>query len=166
MRDVLMYVTKIPNCVVADANVPAPKGSYATIRIQDRLEHVGSNSSYYENYGSDLRQVIEVPYYFDVIVNFYRDGALNYARLFSAADRYDAVKSKLRKADVGWIRCGDIIDLTALQSNTREPRCEVKVRIVTVDVRKDEVNAIHSVKVNVLDEKLKVLTEVNYERER
>lgn len=166
VRDIVLTVTKIESCVMADANVIAPKGEYATIRVQDNLVHVGTSSSRYENYNDDLMHVIVVPYYFDVIVNFYRGNAINYARLFSASDRYDKVKSKLRKAQVGWIRCSSIQDLTALQSNTREPRCEVKLRLVVADIRQEEVNAIHSVKLNVFDEKLHLLWEDTYGRGR
>lgn len=161
IRPIILTVTGVPECIMADPNAPAPSGPYAAVRTQQSLAQRGQVNNYqrlipngpYTDIEKDARaQVIA-----QCNVNFYRGEAQYLAsKLFQANKRPD-VQALLFNNKVGWNRTSAGNNLTALQSNNYEQRAQIDIFLMYEESDPVVINEIASVGLTVLDDDNTVL---------
>lgn len=163
MRSIVMSVTGIPECILADQSTIAPPGAYAAIRVMSSAEEGahGKVRTTYDNNKRTVRTTITTPIQWDVTINFYRcpDPVAVAARLVDCS-RLPVVHVVLLKAGLGWLGTDPVVNLTAEQSSMYERRAAIVVHLVGHQVVSDEWNSIESLNgFNVFDEKNRLIHE-------
>lgn len=154
LRPIVLSLTGVDSCILADPNAPSPDGVYATIRPIQSLTQRGqanmkmTNVVAQPNISVDVRaQVIA-----ECSINFFRGDAMSNAqRMFQASKRPD-VSNTLRQAGLGWFRAGPVNNLTALQSNQFEQRSQVSIFLLYETTDSVIINSIERVQVIVDNE--------------
>lgn len=162
LRPIIMTVTGVPECILADPNAPSPQGEYASVEpllsirqrgqaniIRTDTAPVTSPIGPVNNSNVDVRaQVIA-----NCSINFYRgDARYRASRLLQANKRPD-ISVILFQNKIGWNGAEPINDLTALQSNQREQRAQITIRLMYEIIDPVIINAIYSAQLIVENEK-------------
>ena len=156
VRQIILTVTGIPECILADPNAPSPNGVYASVEPMLSLRQRGQANIYrtdsdpvsspigpVNNSIVDVRtQVIA-----NCSINFYRgDARYNAGKLFQCNKRPD-ISMLLFKNGIGWNGTDQINDLTALQSEQYEQRSQITLRLMYELSDSVEINAIYSAQI-------------------
>lgn len=162
LRPIIISVTGVPECILADPNAPSPSGEYASVEpllsirqrgqaniIRTDTALVPSPIGPVNDSNVDVRaQVIA-----NCSINFYRgDARYRASRLLQANKRPD-ISVILFQNKIGWNGAEPINDLTALQSNQHEQRAEITIRLMYEIIDPVIINAIYSAQIIVENEK-------------
>lgn len=163
LRPIVQTVTGVPTCIYADQNVKAPTGTYAAIRPKQSIRRRGQADVNWKP-GAPVESV-DITRKTHVItecsINFYRDGAEDYAEMMLEADKRPDVYETLYRAGVGWLRAGPVNNLTALQANNWEPRAQISVFLIYDVADTVNVNSIESAEIQVQNEDADTLLTVD-----
>lgn len=171
VRQMVHAVTGLPlDKIVAQDPECNIKGEYCAIKINGTARERGRGSINFgqsdivsspigdvRNLTSDIISYIER----DVTLNFYRGAAHDYARSMTACGRFFSVRDVMLRNGVGLLGRGVVNDLTALQSDSREPRAEITLTIATTENYSDEINAVYGVSLIAENEKAEMLATVS-----
>lgn len=147
LRPAVMTASGVPMVIPAADNAPAPKGSYASIHIRTDIRERGMAFKDRrllpdnETFEHTVRSQQEVT----CTVEFYRDGAKEYAANMLQIDKRDDIVWTLYKAGINIMSTGPVLDLTALQSNQYEERARVDIYLRMQVARKYQINRIMEV---------------------
>lgn len=156
IRQIILTVTGVPECILADPNAPSPKGVYASVEpmlsVRQRGQaniHRSDTAPVTSPIGPVNNSIVDVraQVIVNCSVNFYRGDARNNAsKLFQCNKRPD-ISALLFQNGIGWNGTDQINDLTALQSNRKEQRSQVTLRLMYELSDPVEINAIYSVQI-------------------
>src|SRR5690606_4842441 len=147
LRPAVMTASGVPMVIPAADNAPAPTGPYASIHVRTDIRERGMAFKDRrllpdnETFEHTVRSQQEVT----CTVEFYRDGAKEYAANMLQMDKRDDIVWTLHKAGLNIMRTGPVLDLTALQSNQYEERARVDIYLRMQVARKYEINRIMEV---------------------
>lgn len=161
LRPIIITVTGVPECILADPNAPSPNGEYASVEPSQSIRQrgqaniirtdtapVSSPIGLVNNLNVDVRAQIIA----NCSINFYRGDARGRAsRLFQANKRPD-ISVILFQNNLGWNGTEAINDLTALQSNRQEQRAQITIRLMYETTDPVVINAIYSAQIIVENE--------------
>jgi len=158
LRPIVMRVTGVPECILADQNAASPGGEYASIRPRQTIDQRGQAHLIPTNTPGDLVQVdVRAQVIATATVNFYRGDAMARVERLKECNKRPDVSIDLFKAGVRWLGTSAANNLTALQSVNWEQRAQISVRLGYEVSSLSEVNNILSASVILEDEKARVL---------
>ena len=162
LRPIILTVTGVPECILADPNEHSPRGEYASVEpmlsigqrgqahiVTTNTELVPSPIGNVHNVNTEIRAQLFVR----VSINFYRGDARNRASKLLQANKRPDISAILFKAGIGWNGAESINDLTALQSNAREQRAQVTLKLSYQTSDHVIENAIYNTSLTVENEK-------------
>ena len=154
LRQIVMQVTGVSMCILADTNQNAPVTDYCAIRPRAAVTERGQanvttkTDTVNKQVVTTVRQQLIV----SADCDFYRGAAIQMAGKLKQANKLPTVSGILTKAGIGWADTSSVVNLTALQSNNMEQRAQITIRLFMEEVITDSVNTIESVKVTVQNE--------------
>lgn len=159
MRQIVMKVTGLKQVYLADQAVQAPSGTYATIRVAQGVQPMalGTVRRTYDKEKQTVTETVSCPVRYDIPVNFYRAGAMDYAPMLINCSRLSGVHALLLSKRLGWAGSDPVQNLTALQSSEQEERAVIVVHLVGEKKVSQTVNSIEAARIIVEDEKTNVL---------
>ncbi|MGL4545199.1 MAG: phage neck terminator protein [Plesiomonas sp.] len=162
LRPIVMTVTGVPECILADQNTKAPNGPYATIRPRQSVTERGQANIYDKNVPGDKVSVdVRSQIVATCSVQFYRGEARMFAERLKQCNKRPDVSALLWKGRVGWGGTDPVNDLTALQSANWEQRAQINIRLWYETSNIAEVNNILHASLEMQDEKGRVLVTHN-----
>lgn len=147
LHPAVMTASGVPEIIPAGDNHDAPIGPYASIHIRTDIRERGMAFKDRrllpdnETFEHTVRSQQEVT----CAVEFYRDGAKEYAANMLQMDKRDDIVWTLYKAGLNIMRTGPVLDLTALQSNQYEERARVDIYLRMQVARAYQINRIMEV---------------------
>ena len=135
MQPIVKTVTGLVNVILADPNAESPLGEYCSIRPKHSIAQRGQ-ANIIKTTGVapatanwDVRPQIIC----EMLLEFFRGEALSYAELMLQANKRIDIGEALFKATpqpIGWQRAGNVINLTALQSDNWEQRAQLSIFVM------------------------------------
>lgn len=154
LRPIVLLVTGVPNCILADQNNKAPNGPYATIRPRQSVTERGQANIYSKNIPADKVSVdVRSQIIATCSVQFYRGEARMYAERLKQCNKRPDVSAMLWKSRVGWGGTDAVNDLTALQSANWEQRAQINIRLWYETSNVAEINNILHASIVVQNER-------------
>ena len=147
LRQIVLKLTGVDECLLADQNTPAPSGTYATIRVAQSIRPA-SQGEVIRSYNKESRTVterIKSPVIYSATVNFYRGDAQRNASRLVNCSRLSTIHEILLRNGLGWVDTDPVQNLTALQSNEQEQRAVITVRLVGTQIISETVNTIEAI---------------------
>lgn len=164
LSPIIKGATGIPNVIVGDQNKGAPPGPYAAVRVKQQIAQRGQANIRYKNAtGPNVDADVFAQITVQCSINFYREGALDYAQKMHQANKKPTVSIALFKAGIGWNRSDPVNNLTSLQSSNLEERAQVSIYLMYESSDAETINSIESVTVEVQNEKADVLKTITVE---
>ena len=151
LRPIILTVTGVPECILADPNARAPDGDYAAVRPKKAVGQRGQSNVKLVNKPLspiDLDTSVKRQVVTEMSIQFYRGGALDYAPKLIDANKRSDISEILFKAKVGWRNVGPVNNLTALQSDSQEPRSQISIFLMYEETDEFSVNSIERVRVD------------------
>lgn len=131
LRPIVMYVTGVPQCILADQNGSSPSGEYATIRPRQSIVERGQASIYNKDVpGDTVESDVRAQVIATASVQFFRGRAQERAELLKQCNKRPDVSVDLFQAGVGWGGTDAVNNLTALQSANWEQRAQINIRLM------------------------------------
>jgi len=162
LRNVVMTVTGIPECIMADQNVKAPLGPYATIRPRQSIAERGQANIYDKDIAGDkVHTNAKAQVVATCSINFYRGDAMRYAEMLKQCNKRPDISMALFRAKIGWLGTDAVNNLTSLQSSNWEQRSNINVRIMYEVDNIAEINNILHFALEIQDEKARVLATIS-----
>lgn len=162
LRPILMIVTGVPECILADQNAESPTGEYASIRPRQSVSERGqANVTTVDKVGDLVTTDVRSQIIASCSINFYRGDAMARAERLKQCHKRPDVSMSLFLAGVGWLDASTVNNLTALQSSNWEQRAQVTVRVMYEVSDVSDVNNILSTQVILENENAQVLATVN-----
>ena len=163
LRPVIMTVTGVPECILADPNAIAPTGPYASIRVRQAIRERGQANITITDLPvpRQVRYDIRAQIICDVSVEFWRGNAMEYAEKLKECHKRPDVPWILMRAGLGWGSSDAINNLTALQSGNMEQRAQVTVKLYYEAVDIVDVNNIERVVAVTENEKAQTIQSVD-----
>lgn len=167
LRPIIMSVSGVPECILADPNKPAPTGVYASVRPRQTVRERGQDNIYRRNTAlvpspigpvTDLEVEVRAQILCDVSVQFYRGTAMQMAESLKQCNKRPSVSAALFKNKIGWNGTGPVNNLTSLQAGAWEQRSEITITLMYETTQKDTINAIYSSEVKIENEKADTIT--------
>lgn len=154
LRPIVMRVTGVPECILADPNAQAPKGPYCSIRPRQGVTKRGqANITTSNQPDNKTRTDVRSQIICRCDINFYRGDALQYAELLEECHKRPDVAWELFGHNVGWGGTDAINNLTVLQSSNFEQRAQITVRLLYETSQVVDFNNILSVQIGVENER-------------
>ena len=167
MRQIVMTVTGVPECILADQNQPAPVGEYATIKPKQSIVERGQANIYRRNTAAgvtspigqvfDVEEDIRAQVMAECSINFYRAGGNDRAQLLKQSNKRSDIQALLFRNKVGWNRADPVSDLTALQSNNWEQRSQISIYLMYETNNEITINGIYQATLAIQDEQERAL---------
>lgn len=163
LRPILMTVTGVPECIMADPNAQAPAGPYASVRVRQAIRERGQANVRITDVPvtRQVRYDVRAQIICDISVDFYRGAAMEYAEKLKECHKRPDVPWILMRAGLGWGGTDAVNNLTALQSGNFEQRAQITVRLCYEAVDIIDVNNIERVAAVVEDEKARTIQSVD-----
>lgn len=162
LRPIIMRVTGVPECILADQNAKSPTGEYAWIRPRQSIDQRGQAHIYPVNKVDDLVTVdVRAQVIATASVNFYRGDAMARVERLKECNKRPDVSMDMFKAGVRWLGTSAANNLTALQSVNWEQRAQINIRLGYEVSNINDVNNILSASVVIQNEKGVVLETIN-----
>lgn len=162
-------VTGVPLVIKAAQNAPAPAGSYASLLVKSHIAERGTAFKRYDIKPDDDRTLEftnNAQLVITCVVEFFRDGAKDYASKLLQIQRREDVIWDLYANKINLLNTSNVIDLTALQANTFEERARVELTTRGIELAKYDINRILTVPIEVSNEEGHELLTVTVELER
>lgn len=161
LRPIVMRVTGVPECIMADPNAQSPKGAYCSIRPRQGISERGQANIYTSNQPDNkTRTEVRSQIICRCDINFYRGDALQYAELLKECHKRPDVGWELFKYKIGWGGTDAINNLTALQASNFEQRAQITVRLYYETSQHVDTNNILSVGIVTENDKGQVLQNI------
>lgn len=158
LRPIIMRVTGVPECILADQNAKSPTGEYASIRPRQSISERGQAHIYPINkIGDQVTVDVRSQVIATASVNFYRGDAMARVERLQECHKRPDVSMDLFRAKVRWLGTSAANNLTALQSANWEQRAQISIRLGYEVSNINDVNNILSASVIIEDEKAQVL---------
>lgn len=157
MQPIVKTVTGLSTVILADPNAPAPLDEYCAIRPKNSIEQRGQANIYKSNSGTDsLTWEVRPQIVCEMLLEFFRGEALSYAELMKQANKRPDISQALLQASpqpIGWQRAGNVINLTALQSDNWEQRAQISIYVLyeLIPASVAPINSIERASVTVTD---------------
>lgn len=152
LRPIIMRVTGVPECILADPNAQAPKGAYCSIRPRQGISERGqANITTSTEPDRKIRTNVRSQIICRCDINFYRGDAMQYAELLKECHKRPDVTWKLFKHHIGWGGTEAVNNLTALQSSNFEQRAQITVRLLYETLQSVVTNNIEHVETVLQD---------------
>jgi hypothetical protein len=147
LRPAVMTASGVPMIIPGADNQSAPIGSYASIHVRTGINERGMAFQRRKLLpdGETFEHTIKSQQEVTCAVEFYRDGAKEYAAKLLQFDKRDDVIWPLFKAGICIMSTGPVLDLTALQSNQHEERARVDILLRMEAARVYTINRIMEV---------------------
>lgn len=158
LRPHVIAVTGIPECILADPNGMSPDGSYASLRPRQSIRERGQANIYLSDIADNkVRHDIRAQIICDVVLDFFRDGAMEYAENLKQCFKRPDVVWPLWSKGIGIRGVGDVQNLTALQASNFEERANVTMQLYYETSSIVDINNILSASFTVENERSNVL---------
>lgn len=160
LRPIVVSKTGVPVCILADPNATAPTGDYASIEPFSTISEIGTGGSSQiqvdavdgdANY-KDLEVTVKSSQEVTVSINFYRGDARDYAGKLKQADKFPSVHETMLINGLGWMRTGEVNNLTTLNQGRQEPRSQIYIYLRRMESAKETVQQIYSTSGTAYDE--------------
>lgn len=162
LRPIIMTVTGVPECILADQNAKSPTGEYASIRPRQSITQRGQAHIIPVNVIGDQVSVdVRSQVIATASVNFYRGDAMARVERLQECHKRPDVSIDLFKAKVRWLGTSAANNLTALQSVNWEQRAQISIRLGYEVSDINDINNILSASVIVENEDAQVLETIN-----
>lgn len=162
LRPIIMYVTGVPECILADQNAKSPTGEYASIRPRQTIDQRGQAHIQTVNKpGNLITTTVRAQVIATATVNFYRGDAMARVERLKECNKRPDVSIDMFKAGVRWLGTAAANNLTALQSVNWEQRAQISIRLGYEVLNIADVNNILSASVIVENEDAQVLETIN-----
>ena len=162
LRPIIMTVTGVPECILADQNAKSPTGEYASIRPRQSITQRGQAHIYPVNKVGDLVTVdVRAQVIATATVNFYRGDAMARVERLQECHKRPDISMNLFRAKVRWLGTSAVNNLTALQSVNWEQRSQISIRLGYEVSNINDINNILSASVIVENEDGEVLETFN-----
>lgn len=162
LRPIIVTVTGVPQCILADQNEDSPEGPYASVRPRQGITERGQANIYTSNRPGDLtRTEVRSQIVCKCDINFYRGDALQYAELLKECHKRPDVAWTLLKKKIGWGGTEAVNNLTALQASNFEQRAQITIRLLYETSQTVDFNNILSGSVVAENEKGETLQTIN-----
>jgi hypothetical protein len=162
LRPIIISVTGVPECILADQNAKSPIGEYASIRPRQTISERGQAHIVPTNRPGNFVEVdVRAQVIATATVNFYRGDAMARVERLKECNKRPDVSIALFKAGVRWMGTDAANNLTALQSVNWEQRAQISVRLGYEVSSLADVNNILSAQIIVEDEKARVLETID-----
>lgn len=144
LRPAVMAASGVPFVIPAADNQQSPTGSYASIHTRTGIRERGMAFKRKRLLpdGKTFEHTIRSQQEVTCVVEFFRDGAKEYAANLLQIDKREDVIWPLFKAGLSVMSTGPVLDLTALQSDNYEERVRVDVLLRMEVARSYEINRI------------------------
>ncbi len=159
MREIVLTVTGISECILDDQNYTAPSGEYCTIEPFSNLRQIGRGAVTDEEVDAedgedyyDIEETLTTLIEATVSVNFYRGDARNYAQKLMFCDERSDIHEKLLVNNLGWMRTDAANNLTTLNSAQQEPRSQINIYIQFEQDQSYTVQQIYHVEFEIQNE--------------
>ena len=150
IRPIIISVTGVPECILADPNAPAPSGEYAAVRPKQSISERGQSNIIRTNgTGNELDVDVRAQIIAECSVNFYRGNAVDYAEKLKQCNKRPDVSASLYRAGVGWNRTSSVNNLTTLQSDNQEQRAQISLYLMYEATDSVTINSIERVNYDV-----------------
>ena len=161
LRPIIMTVTGVPECILADQNAKSPTGEYASIRPRQSIDQRGQAHIYPVNkIGDQVTVDVRAQVIATASVNFYRGDAMARVERLKECNKRPDVSMDLFRAKVRWLGTSAANNLTALQSVNWEQRANISIRLGYEVSNINDINNILSACIVVENEKAQVLTRI------
>lgn len=161
LRPIIMRVTGVPQCILADPNEQSPKGAYCSIRPRQSVSERGQANIYTSNQPDDkTRTEVRSQVICRCDVNFFRGAAMQYAELLKECHKRPDVAWELFGHKIGWGGTEPINNLTALQASNFEQRAQITLRLYYETSQSVDINNILRVDVVAENEKGQTLQHI------
>lgn len=152
LRPVIIGVTGVPECILADQSVTAPSGDYCSVEPFTNMKQLGRGNVKIEEVDpldgnpnfKDQQATLTSQVETTVSVNFYRGAAMDYAHKLMFADQRFDVGDYLFENGVGWMGCDNVNNLTMLNSGLYEPRSQIGIVVRFAHSQSSIVQQIYS----------------------
>jgi hypothetical protein len=162
LQPIIMRVTGVPVCMLADQNFKSPTGEYASIRPRQSIDQRGQAHIVPVDKIGDLVSVdVRSQVIATANVNFYRGDAMARVERLQECHKRPDVSIDLFKAGVRWLGTSAANNLTALQSVNWEQRAQISIRLGYEVSDINDINNILSASVIIEDEKARVLETID-----
>lgn len=131
LRPIVILVTGVPECILANPNAESPLGEYASINpivsVGNRGQPnvVRTTSALPESVDNSIRRQMTCTAW----VNFYRGDTRYRASLLKGCNKRSDISTTLFLAKLGWNGEGPVNNLTALQSDNYESRAQIQINL-------------------------------------
>lgn len=143
IRPIILSVTGVPECILADPNAPAPTGEYAAVRPKQSITERGQANIIRTNgTGNELDVDVRAQIIAECSVNFYRGNAVDYAERLKQCNKRPDISEALFRAKLGWNRTSAVNNLTTLQSNNQEQRAQISIFLMYETTDEVTINSI------------------------
>jgi hypothetical protein len=164
LRPLILTVTGVPECILANPNAPSPSGAYCSVRAHQGITQRGQANNYKRNIPNgpyiDVEKDARAQIIAKCAIEFFRGDAMNFAQKLLQMNRRPDVQAALFKANIGWQGTGPINNITALQSDNFESRAYIDVHLMYETSDPVVINQIASAQVIVEDEKSNELANI------
>lgn len=164
IRPIILLVTGVPECILANPNGDAPRGAYCSVQPTQNIQEYAQGKIVRKCEDDIFTEDVRTQVIADCSINFYRTGALDFPKKLIRADRRSDVKSMLLKANLGWFRTSDVRNLTALQSARQEPRSQISIFLAYETSNPFEINYIERVRFSVENQEKSTLIDTGIEQ--
>ena len=162
LRPIIMRVTGVPECILADQNAKSPTGEYASIRPRQSIDQRGQAHIYPVNkIGDQVTVDVRAQVIATASVNFYRGDAMARVERLKECNKRPDVSMDLFRARVRWLGTSAANNLTALQSVNWEQRSQISIRLGYEVSNINDINNILSASVIVENESGDVLETID-----
>ena len=157
MQPIVKTVTGLTQVILSNPNAPAPLDEYCAIKPKHSIEQRGQANIYKANSGTDsVTWEVRPQIVCEMLLEFYRGEAMSYAEMMKQANKRPDIGQALLQASpqpIGWQRAGNVINLTALQSNNWEQRAQISIYVLyeLIPASVTPINSIERASVTVED---------------
>ncbi|MCK5126781.1 MAG: hypothetical protein KAR42_11045 [candidate division Zixibacteria bacterium] len=151
LRPIIIAVTGVPECILANPNNPSPTGEYCSIQPTQAVgkrgqpNQVRKTGAPVDSVDVSIRRQIACT----ANVNFYKGDARHRASLLEGCNKRPDISEILYRAKLGWRSVGPINNLTALHSDNYESRSQININLWYELTDEININSIESSSVEV-----------------
>lgn len=151
LRKIVMQVTGVPECILADTSIDAPKTAYASIRPRASTIERGQANIYQIVRDGTITTIVKSQQVISNDVTFFRGTAKYYAAKIKEAAKLPSVRNLLTLNKMGWAGTTNVQNLTAFQTDKVEERATISINIYIENIISDGFNNIQQFDVNIFD---------------
>lgn len=163
LRPLIMTVSGVTDCILANQNQNSPKEAYASVQIRTNVSERGQANIYHRDLiaTNQVEGDVRAQQMVTCVVEFYRGEANAMAASLQQMGKRSDVSWVLFKENMSIRNVGTAIDLTALQSSNYEKRARIELYLWVESSSKYVVNNILGTSIAVENEEGDVLQTIS-----